>query len=63
MKMAWWVFIFYLIVTTVLVQYMVESFMAQHYSVLPYYGAALAFMLVTAWLTYMFFMNMEQSRE
>ncbi|WP_025027049.1 hypothetical protein [Caldalkalibacillus mannanilyticus] len=63
MRMAWWTSIFYLSIVVILVQYMVESYLAGHYELLPYYSIGLAFMLLVAGITHYYFRQLEETRE
>lgn len=63
MRMAWWIFIAFLLVQMILVQYMVESYLAGHYGQLPYYTAALGLVFLLAWLSFIVFRKMEDATE
>jgi hypothetical protein len=59
MKMAWWVFMSLLTVQIILIQYMVEEYLAGHYGNLLYYVLALGFMFVLTLITYLFFRRVD----
>lgn len=60
MRMAWWIFISLITVQTILIQYMVEEFLAGHYQNLYYYIFALGFMFVFTIITYIFFRKVDK---
>jgi membrane protein CcdC involved in cytochrome C biogenesis len=60
MKMAWWVFMSLLTVQIILLQYMVEEFLAGHYDGLFYYILALGFMFIVTVVTYVFFRKIDK---
>jgi hypothetical protein len=60
MKMAWWVFMSLLTVQIILIQYMVEEYLAGHYGNLFYYVLALGFMFVLTLITYIFFRRVDK---
>jgi hypothetical protein len=55
MRMAWWIFIAFLSVQIIFIQYMVEVYLAGHYHELSYYLQAMGFVFVSSVLTYIFF--------
>ncbi|MCP8969424.1 hypothetical protein [Ectobacillus ponti] len=63
MRMAWWIFMALLAVQIILVQYMVEVYLAEHYHQLPYYAGALGFTFICSYITYKFFQKTNQVRE
>lgn len=60
MRMAWWIFISLITVQIILVQYMVEEFLAGHFETLPYYVYGLGFMFVITVITYIFFRKIDR---
>lgn len=60
MKMAWWVFMSLLTVQVILIQYMVEEYLAGHFHNLLYYVLALGFMFVLTLLTYLYFRKVDK---
>jgi hypothetical protein len=60
MKMAWWVFMSYLTVSIIFVQYMVEEYLAGHYQNLFYYILSLGFMFIVTLITYLFFRKIDK---
>lgn len=60
MRMGWWIFISLITVQIILVQYMVEEFLAGHYEDLFYYVYALGFMLIFSIITYVFFRKIDK---
>ncbi|QOY35168.1 hypothetical protein AWH56_021080 [Anaerobacillus isosaccharinicus] len=60
MRMAWWIFISLIAVQIILVQYMVEEFLAGHFETLYYYVIALGFMFVTTIISYIFFRRVDR---
>lgn len=60
MKMAWWIFMSLLTVQIILIQYMVEEFLAGHTEELLYYLLALGFMFVLTFITYLFFRKVDK---
>lgn len=60
MKMAWWVFMSLLTVQIILIQYMVEEFLAGHYDRLLYYLIAMGFMVVVTVVMYIFFRRVDK---
>jgi hypothetical protein len=60
MRMAWWIFMALLAVQIILVQYMVEVYLAEHYHDLKYYFGALGFVLVCSVITYIFFRKTDE---
>jgi len=63
MRMAWWLFIALLSVQIILLQYMVEHYLAGHHEGMWYYVAALGFMLVVSWASYWWFRKLDDIRE
>ncbi|MCT8136702.1 hypothetical protein H1D32_02410 [Anaerobacillus sp. CMMVII] len=60
MRMAWWIFISLITIQIILVQYMVEEYLAGHYDTLFYYFLALGFMFVFTIITYIFFRKVDR---
>ena len=63
MRMAWWIFMALLSVQIILVQYMVETYLAEEYHKLTYYFGALGFMFICSFITYKFFSKTDQVYE
>ncbi|XZF74305.1 hypothetical protein ACSBO6_11870 [Bacillus sp. AL-1R] len=60
MRMAWWIFMALLAVQIILIQYMVEEFLAGHYHELFYYFLATGFVFVCSIITYIFFRKTDE---
>jgi hypothetical protein len=60
MKMAWWIFMSLLTVQIILIQYMVEEFLAGHTEELVYYLLGLGFMFVLTYIAYLFFRKVDK---
>jgi lipopolysaccharide export LptBFGC system permease protein LptF len=63
MRMSWWTAIFFLAVQAMLVQYMVETFLAGHKESLPPYLTAMGVVLVLAAISLWVFRKLEKVRE
>ena len=60
MRMAWWIFMSYITVQIILIQYMVEEYLAGHYENMFYYVFAIGFMFVLTIITYFFFRKIDK---
>lgn len=60
MRMAWWIFISLITFQIILLQYMVEEYLAGHYESMGYYAISLGFMFVSTIITYLFFRRIDK---
>lgn len=60
MRMAWWVFISLVTVQVILMQYMVEAYLAGHYDELLYYVLSMLFIFLLTLVTYMYFRKIDR---
>lgn len=63
MRMAWWLFIFFVAAQIILVQFMAESYLAGHHDDLLYYCVALGFVFVMGLLMYFYFRRVEDTKD
>lgn len=63
MRMAWWIFVVFVSIQVILIQYMVESYLDGHFNTLPYYMGAMGLMFIFSWLAYAYFKKMEHTSE
>ena len=63
MRMVWWFLIFFLAAQIILVQFMVESYLAGHHDHLPYYLAALGFVFIMGVLMFLYFREVDDTRD
>ncbi|MEK3993131.1 hypothetical protein [Robertmurraya sp. FSL R5-0851] len=60
MKMTWWIFMSLLTIQIILIQYMVEEYLAGHFERLLYYVGGLGLMFVLTIITYIFFRKVDK---
>ncbi len=63
MRMLWWFFIFFLAAQMILIQYMAEEYLAGHHDKLPYYSVATGFVFVMGVLMYLYFRNVDDTKD